>query len=482
MFVKQAIGFSGKLRERQYIKAVANFLQPSIRTATMEPNILSQLSSFDAWERVNALQTLATTTAFPPETAAMNLHVHSFFSYNGEGWSPSRIAYEMKLLGLYGAALCDFDVLQGVEEFLVAGDLLGLRTAASFEARVFFSEYADQEINSPGEPGVFYFMGSGFVKAPAANSSAAKGFDKLLEQSHRRNRELIARVNAALPAAKLDYEQDVLPLTPDQNATERHIVRAYYDQAIKEQGSPEAAAAFWAKVFGADAAELAAKSPNAMNDYLRSKLMKKGGLGYVQPTKDTFPPIEQVIDLIRECRALPVAAWLDGSLPGESDPKAQLECLVAKGLEMVNIIPDRNWNFKDPAKAAVRVAALNEYIAAAQALDLPIIVGTECNKPGQRKVDDFQAPALAPNLGTFTFGANVLFGHTRLLRYADYSYSDARAKADFPTRAARNDFFAAVGALPPPPPTTIALLTDRTAAANFDYIKKSAASGYWREG
>ena len=37
---------------------------------------------------------------------------------------------------------------------------------------------------------------------------------------------------------------------------------------------------------------------------------------------------------------------------------------------MVNIIPDRNWNFKDPAKAAVRVQALNEYIAAAQALDL----------------------------------------------------------------------------------------------------------------
>ena len=448
----------------------------------MESNILAQLSSFDTWERVNALQTLATITAFPPETAAMNLHVHSFFSYNGEGWSPSRIAYEMKQLGLYGSALCDFDVLQGVEEFLTAGDLLGLRTAASFESRVFFSEYADQEINSPGEPGVFYFMGSGFVKAPADGSKAAQGFELLLEQSHRRNRELIARVNAALPAAKLDYERDVLPLTPDKNATERHIVRAYYDQAIKEQGSPEAAAAFWAKVFGADEAELAAKSPNAMNDYLRSKLMKKGGLGYTQPTKDTFPPIEQVIELIRECRALPNAAWLDGSLPGEADPKTQLECLVAKGLEMVNIIPDRNWNFKDPAKAAVRVQALNEYIAAAQALDLPIIVGTECNKPGQRKVDDFKAPALAPHLDTFTFGANVLFGHTRLLRYADYSYSDAQTKADFPTRKARNDFFAAVGALPPPPPTTIALLTNRDAKANFDYIKKSATAGYWLEG
>ncbi|MBP5300933.1 MAG: hypothetical protein J6Y80_05970, partial [Victivallales bacterium] len=279
----------------------------------------------------------------------------------------------------------------------------------------------------------------------------------------------------------LDYERDVLPLTPDKNATERHIVRAYYDQAIREQGSPEAATAFWAKVFGADAAELAAKSPNAMNDYLRSKLMKKGGLGYIQPTKDTVPPIEQGIELIRECRALPNAAWLDGSLPGESDPARQLECLVAKGVELVNIIPDRNWNFKDPAKAAARVKALNEYIAAAQALDLPIIVGTECNKPGQRKVDDFKAPALAPHLPAFTYGANVLVGHTRLLRYADYSYSDAKAKADFPSRKARNDFFAAVGALPAPPQATITRLINHDETANFDYLRKSATAGYWLE-
>ena len=106
----------------------------------MENRLLNQLSSFDSWKRVDALQTLAATTRFPEEVAAMNMHVHSFFSYNGEGWSPSRIAYEMRKMGLHGAALCDFDVIQGVNEFLVAGDLLGLRAAASFESRVFFPE------------------------------------------------------------------------------------------------------------------------------------------------------------------------------------------------------------------------------------------------------------------------------------------------------------------------------------------------------
>ena len=441
--------------------------------------LLQRLSSFDAWERAHALAALAATTDFPAEVPAMNMHVHSFFSYNGEGWSPCRIAYEMKRLGLYAAALCDFDVLQGMSEFLAAGDLLGLRTAVSFESRVFFPEYADAEINSPGEPGVFYFMGAGFVNRPAAGSEAERTFTAMLEQSHRRNRALIARINGALPAAHLDYDRDVLPITPDGNATERHIVRAYYDLALREAESNAAAADFWAKCFHADAAELAAKDANQMNEWLRGKLMKKGGLGYVQPTSDTFPPIDEVIAMIRECRALPTAAWLDGSLPGEANPGEQLDCLLEKGLEMVNIIPDRNWNFKDPEKRAAKVKALGEYIAAAAERDLPVIAGTECNKPGQRLVDDFGSDALKPLLPVFQQGAQILVGHTRMLRYADCSYSDPRTAIEFPTRAERNAAFAAVGALPPPTPAIQARLADSPTEDNYAYLRDAAKAGRW---
>ncbi len=441
----------------------------------MESKLIEQLSSFNAWKRVAALQTLAASTKFLPSSRSMNMHIHSFYSYNGEGWSPSRIAYEMRRMGLYGAALCDFDVIQGVEEFMAAGDLLGLRVAASFESRVFFPEYADKEINSPGEPGVFYFMGSGFVDG--ANSDA---FEKQLEQSHSRNRALIKRINDALPeCCHLSYEEHVLPLTPEKNATERHIVRGYYDLPIRNHGSVEAAVRFWAEVFQEDEAVLAAKSPNAMNEYLRGKLMKRGGLGYVQPTEETFPPLEQVISLIQSCRAIPCSAWLDGSLPGEANPREQLECLKAKGVEMVNIIPDRNWNFKDPEKQAVRVKALNEYVAVANDLGMPIIVGTECNKPGQRKVDDFEADAMKPLRMSFLHGANVLFGHTMLLRYADVSYTDARTKEEFPKVKDRNDFFAAVGALPVPPAAVRQELNDNEPEKNLERIRVAVRRGTW---
>ncbi len=411
----------------------------------------------------------------------MNMHIHSFFSYNGEGWSPSRVAFEMKKLGLYSAAICDFDVLQGLEEFLSAADMLGLRAAVAFESRVFFQEYADKEINSPGEPGVFYFMGMGFVKPPPSGSKAGEVFNEMLNQSHLRNRNLISRVNAHLAPMALDYEKDVLPLTPDRNATERHIVQAFYEKAIKQFGGNEKAVAFWAEKLGADPAELSEKSKNinVFQEFLRSKLMKRGGLGDEQPTAKIFPDLDTVIAMIRESRAIPMSAWLDGSLPGEQDPIEQLECLLSKKVEAVNIIPDRNWNFSDQQLQRQKIAALDRYMQAVQALDLPVNIGTEGNKPGQRLVDDLNANAVNRYRKVFLEGAQIMVGQTRLLRFADFSYIDDKAKNLFPARRKRNEFFAAVGALPAPDQNTLHKLQEMQAEKAFAYLSDRAAKKSW---
>ncbi len=444
-------------------------------------DFLSQLSSFDPSVRRNALETLAAGTSFPPESEDMNMHIHTFFSYNGEGWSPSRVAYEMKKLGLYSAAICDFDVLQGLDEFLAAADLLRLRSAVAFESRVFFQEYAAQEINSPGEPGVFYFMGMGFVKAPQKGSKTAEVFSEMLNQSHVRNRNLISRVNAHLAPMALDYEKDVLPLTPDHNATERHIVFAFYQKALDFFGSPEKANKFWAGAFKADVQELNEKNKNsnAFQEFLRSKLMKRGGLGYEQPTQKTFPSLDTVIAMIRDCKAIPMSAWLDGSLPGEQNPVEQLECLLSKKVEAVNIIPDRNWNFKDPAVQTQKIIELDRYMKAAQKLDLPVNIGTEGNKPGQRLVDDLNAEAVKRYRPLFLQGAQIIVGHTRLLRFANFSYIDEKAQNLFPERRRRNEFFAAVGALPAPDHKTLSKLQDMQTEKSFAYLCDCAAKQAW---
>ncbi len=441
-------------------------------------DLLQALSSFSASDRRAALEELASTTAFPAENDFVNMHLHTFFSYNGEGWSPSRIAYEMKKLGLFAAAICDFDVLQGLDEFIAAADLLKLRSAVSFESRVFFKEYSDVEINSPGEPGVFYFMGSGFAKVPEAGTHAASVLADMLERSHNRNRAVIDRINAKLDDFSLDYDNDVLPLTPDKNATERHIIAAYNAKAEQVYGGTEAAARKWAAIFGTDAGETVATAQNynKFNEFLRGKLIKKGGIGYAQPTSETFPELDKVIEFILECGGLPVSAWLDGSSAGEADPREQLACLAAKGVAAVNIIPDRNWNFKDPEVKAKRMAALVEYVLAAEELDMPIFVGTEANKPGQRLVDGFDGIELSPYVHTFKQGAAVMVGHTRMLRFAGRPLNASVNDELFRSRKERNNYYAKVGMLPCPELAKIdqllAMGQSNAEAAIADAVKK----------
>lgn len=444
---------------------------------------IENLSSFAPAVRAEALRKLLDRAdGFPAESRRVNMHLHSFFSFNGEGWSPPRLAWEAKHNSLYSAAVCDFDVLHGCEEFLDAADLLQLRAAVAMETRVFFADYADADINSPGEPGVFYFMGMGFAKAPDAGTEAGDILHGLFTRAQARNRDLIKRVNEALGGFDLDYESDVLPLTPAGNATERHIVRAYHEKALEQcNASRDGAAGYWSRVLKEEKTEVLRRiaDDTAMTDWLRGKLIKKGGLGYVQPTADTFPPLEEVIRMVRLSRAIPMAAWLDGTSAGESNPGEQLECLLEKGVEAVNIIPDRNWNIDDAEKRARKVTELNRYIDAARAMDLPINVGTECNKPGQRFVDDFEASPMKPHWPTFLEGAQIMVGHSRLLRYADVGYIDEAATSEFPKRAERNRFFAEVGALPVPPLRLREALRATDADQAYTRIRDSARNGEW---
>ncbi len=446
--------------------------------------LVRALNNFSPADRRIALERLFDgSPGFGAEKPWVNMHMHTFFSFNGEGYSPSRLAWEARSDGLYAAAVCDFDVLTGLDEFLQASDLLQLRAAAGFETRTFFSEYADTEINSPGEPGVFYFMGMGFVREPASDSAAGRTLASLATRSDQRNAELIERINAKLDPLRVDYQNDVLPLTPAGNATERHIIRAYHENALALfNGNRRQTAEFWAGKLGMESEKIEKTLVNANNfaDLLRSKLMKKGGVGYQQPDSRTFPLLDDVVQMILACRAIPVSTWLDGMSGGEINPRTQLECLIGKGIAAVNIIPDRNWNIKESAEREQKINAFHEYVRVADELHLPINIGTELNKPGQRFVDDFGAEAMRPCADTFLRGAQVMVGQTRLLRYADCSYVDENMKNEFPDTHKRNQFFAAVGALPAPALNMRRKLADMLPQTAYAKMHDSVKKGSWQ--
>lgn len=413
-----------------------------------------QLNDFDPTMRRAALEGLWDLARLghielPEPGRWVNLHCHTFYSFNGYGYSPSAVAWEARVAGLGAVGLVDFDVLDGVEEFLEACRLLGLRGCAGLETRIYVPEFGSREINSPGEPGVAYFMGSGFVTSTLADSGL---LPSLRETARARTRRMVELVNPYLSPVVLNFDADVLSLTPNGNATERHVCIAYDRKSRELMPDDGVRAEFWARKLDTKPGEIAKlfADPPLFQGHIRAKLMKAGGIGYIKPTGADFPELNEVARFTVDAQSIPTYAWLDGTTQGEQDIDELLDLMMSKGVSAVNLIPDRNWNIKDPVARETKIALMHRFVEKAQGFSLPILVGTEMNAYGQRFVDDFDAEPMQVLRGPAWEGALILHGHTQLQRWHGMGYMSEWSMTRFSNRAERNTFYRRVGELAAP--------------------------------
>ena len=403
----------------------------------MIESLEQQLDSFDPAQRHRALVLLwreieEGKLPAPRPGTDVNLHAHTFFSYNAYGYSPSKFAWLARKAGLAVAGIVDFDVLDALEEFLKAGRIVGLKACASLESRVFVPEFSTRVINSPGEPGIAYHMGVGFTSAAPQPFLA-----EMRQAAERRTRELLLRVNAFMRPVELDYEKDVVPLTPKGNATERHLCEAFERKTARVFAAPAQRAAFWREKLG-EAAPEGAKLQNL----IRARTMKKGGAGYVQPGKGSFPLMADMNRFVLNSGAIPTLAWLDGTSDGEKCIEELFQVGMASGAAALNVIPDRNYT---PGAKDQKLRNLYDVVALAEKHHFPVVDGTEMNSPGNKFVDSFATEELRPLAPVFLRGAHIIYAHSVLQRGSAMGYLSKWAGKNFATVPAKNEFFERLG-------------------------------------
>lgn len=407
-----------------------------------------QLDNFDYAQRRNALEALiekvrSEEIALPSPGTDVNLHFHSFFSYNSCGYSPTKIAWLARRKGLAVAGVVDFDVLDACDEFLQAAKLLNLKACAGLETRVFVPEFFDKVINSPGEPGIAYHIGIGFPGV--CTDDKQKDFLIYLHKTaQQRNQVLIQRINKYLKPVEIDYEKDVLVLTPSGNPTERHICLAYARKASELFETNEALLDFWHKTLGIEVESSELPEGKKLLNSIRAKTMKRGGAGYVSPDHKSFPLMADTNRFFLDAGAIPTVAWLDGTSKGEKEIESYLENAMDSGAAAINIIPDRNYTqgVKDEKLYNLyRIAELSEE------LNLPVIVGTEMNSPGQKFVDSFETRELSPLVWTFQKGAYIVYAHSVMQKQCGLGYTSSWAKNNFQDNIQKNEFFEKLGRL-----------------------------------
>ncbi|MGC8976808.1 MAG: hypothetical protein ACP5OB_04220 [Candidatus Ratteibacteria bacterium] len=378
--------------------------------------ILNEMSDFDEEIRKNSLHKIfdlinkGKIEKDNEFSGYLNAHIHTFHSFNYKNWSPSRIVFEGWKKGLLYIGTVDFDTLSGLEETLYAGNLLNIKVIGGFESRVFLKEMKDKVINSPNEPGIFYLCGKGFKKVPEKDTEERRFFENMKKIAQERNKKVIEKVNEYLKDLKIDYEKDVLPLTPSKNPTERHIIISYYLKSNEIFGKN--VDNFWAEILGIEkekVIEMREKNIGDLYEKIRQKLIKFGGPGYVKSESSDFPLFDDVVKMTKKAGGIPIGTYLDGTNQGEKDPEFLIQLLKSKGIEGITIIPERNWNIKDENEKRLKVKNLEEFMNVCMKMDMPVICGTEMNKYGQPFVDNFKVPEISKYLNYFIKSFERLF-------------------------------------------------------------------------
>jgi len=165
----------------------------------------------------------------PPDTAYVNNHIHTTYSFSP--YTPTEALYMAWKNGLKTAGIMDHDSSGGAREFIEAGKIIGMPVTCGVECRVNMSHtrLAGKRINNPDQKSIAYVAMHGI---PHQNIERVNAFfAPYREKRNERNRKMCANITAMMQpfGIDLDFDRDVLPISQyaaGGSVTERHILFA----------------------------------------------------------------------------------------------------------------------------------------------------------------------------------------------------------------------------------------------------------------
>ena len=358
---------------------------------------IAQLNADDQAQRLGAVLKLKEMLGngeidLSEKEGVTNNHVHTRYSFSP--YSPAKAVWMAYMAGLDTVGIMDHDAINGAEEFIEAGRILGIATTIGFEMRTDWTQTRlnGKRINNPDQ------LSNGYISAhglPHGNIPAADTFLYPIRQGREiRNLKMVKKINALMQpfGILLDYDADILRQSYARfggEVTERHLLYALAQKMIEKYGRGSELTDMLTDQLGIG---LSSKQTGFLTDpqndffaydllnILKSSFIKKI---YIDAEKPEIVPVEEAVDFIRSVGAIPSYCYL-GDV-GESptgDKKAQkfeddyLETVFDEckriGFQAITYMPSRNT-----PEQLERVMALCEKHGLMQ------ISGEDINQPRQ---------------------------------------------------------------------------------------------------
>ena len=413
-------------------------------------NAPEKAERLDALRRLKALQPEVAKSRFG-EIDQVNNHIHTTYSFSP--YSPAKAVYTAWQSGLITAGIMDHDSISGAEEFIEAGEIVGIATTIGFEHRVDMrnTPFEGRLMNNPDQRSVAYLVMHG---VPHQHIGRVREFIRpYREHRIKRNREMVENINRIpeLKGIHLDFDKDVLPVSMYHDGggvTERHILFALAKKMTENIGAGKEMVNFLKEklnipVTGGNLERLMDAGNNMYAYFLLNVL--KGFLVerfYVNATDECSLPSD-FIKLGNEIGAIPTYSYLGdvaNSVTGDKKDEFYedsyldelVEYLAQTGFKAMTYTPTRNTYVQ-----ITRLMALCDKHGLFQ------ISGEDINSPFQ----PFICEALnKPEFGHLITATWALIGHEKAatLRQEDGMFS-AETVAKMPELPERVKYFAERG-------------------------------------
>ena len=206
---------------------------------------------------------------------------------------------------------------------------------------------AGLRVNDPNNPGRTYISGKGLACPVILKGREAKLLDDVRKESNLQVEKMCGKLNTHLDAVgagfNLDFRKIVSELTKG-SVRERHLAKAL---RMEIEDRFDDALPVYEKIFGGVPLKSSPDNKAAVENEIRSRLLKAGGAAFVPEDPKAFLPMETVCEIIKAAGGIPTYPFLADNAKGdftdfEGDLQKAADTLKKRGITSAEFITTRN--------------------------------------------------------------------------------------------------------------------------------------------
>ncbi len=313
------------------------------------------------------------------EVYKVNGHVHTPFSFSAfTGFDQMfRMACQedIKVLGIN-----DFYTVSGYQPFYQY--CLKYKIFPLFNIEFVGLSAEDQKrgfrINDPNNPGRIYLSGKGLNFPVTLSEVNIARIDRVIKENHKQVARMINKTNRLLEGLNPTFQismHEIRDRFAKELVRERHVAKAIRFILHEKVQDKRERHDFLRRLYRGKEPEADTSSIAALENEIRSNLLKADGAAFVPENKKAFLSVEQIIQIILDGGGIPCYPVLLDDINGkftdlEGEWDNLVERLIGYHIPCIELIPGRN-NFH----------VLKDFISYFYEHNFVILFGTEHNTP-----------------------------------------------------------------------------------------------------